>query len=390
MHIYYNCKTQKWEHDDSTIRFLGKNRLKTVQNTELNLQHSIPFLVKRKGDQLGPVIGILCSKGNRGGFSGNEQLFLDIQRRLEKTGGISFVFTPEGIQGQQIKGYYYYHSQWIPLLFPIPDFIYNRIRNYQDETLKVIGPVKKLIHECKVPYFNPHFFHKWNTYLELSEESKLQAYLPATAHLNKKDQLCNWVEVHNEVYLKPVLSNRGKGIFLLSKEDRTFVVRTNSMSYSFERFDDLWNELNLDMICHKYIIQRKVTLLTFEGSPYDYRVLVQRIKNDWFITGIGVRCAKEEGIMTHIPNGGTIIPIEDLTDPLTNADIEHLVQLIATRLEKAYGYIGEFSIDIGKDVDGNLWIFEVNSKPMKFDEPHIYSKAMETLISCFYDETLFS
>ncbi|MCD8502692.1 MAG: YheC/YheD family protein [Bacillaceae bacterium] len=214
-------------------------------------------------------------------------------------------------------------------------------------------------------------------------------HLPETAELISQEQLQKWVKTHDEVYLKPVLSNRGKGIFLLSVEADTFVVTTNSSIYSFNNFEDLWDELNLDLICNKYIIQRKVALHTFEGSVYDYRVLVQRLRSDWTITGIGVRVAKKEGILTHIPNGGKIISIKELSDALTREEIEHLVQFVATKLERAYGYIGEFSIDIGKDKNNNLWIFEVNSKPMKFDEPDIYAKQLETLIDNFYAETFF-
>jgi len=37
------------------------------------------------------------------------------------------------------------------------------------------------------------------------------------------------------------------------------------------------------------------------------------------------------------------------------------------------------SMDLGVDKQGNIWFFEANSKPMKFDEPHIRQKSLERI-----------
>ena len=42
------------------------------------------------------------------------------------------------------------------------------------------------------------------------------------------------------------------------------------------------------------------------------------------------------------------------------------------------------SIDLGVDKSGNLWFFEANSKPMKFDEPEIRRKSLQKLIEYGY------
>jgi hypothetical protein len=38
------------------------------------------------------------------------------------------------------------------------------------------------------------------------------------------------------------------------------------------------------------------------------------------------------------------------------------------------------SMDLGVDTTGKLWFFEANSKPMKFDEPHIREKSLRRLV----------
>ncbi|MNJ68961.1 Endospore coat-associated protein YheD [compost metagenome] len=54
--------------------------------------------------------------------------------------------------------------------------------------------------------------------------------------------------------------------------------------------------------------------------------------------------------------------------------------LIARQIEKGTGYtLGEMSMDLGIDKEGNIWFFEANAKPMKFDEPHIRKKSLERI-----------
>ena len=55
--------------------------------------------------------------------------------------------------------------------------------------------------------------------------------------------------------------------------------------------------------------------------------------------------------------------------------------VIAKQIEKASGNsLGDLSLDLGVDTAGQLWFFEANSKPMKFDEPHIRKKSLTNLI----------
>lgn len=53
---------------------------------------------------------------------------------------------------------------------------------------------------------------------------------------------------------------------------------------------------------------------------------------------------------------------------------------LARQIESASGHShGEMSMDLGVDAAGGLWFFEANSKPMKFDEPHIRKKSLERI-----------
>ncbi|MCC5399972.1 hypothetical protein LMQ13_13720, partial [Staphylococcus aureus] len=58
-------------------------------------------------------------------------------------------------------------------------------------------------------------------------------------------------------------------------------------------------------------------------------------------------------------------------------------------LTKKYGFIGEFSIDACVDKEGNYYLFEVNAKPMLFDEVEIEEKRCQQLVKLFYTQTNF-
>ncbi|KYC97138.1 hypothetical protein B4102_0793 [Heyndrickxia sporothermodurans] len=45
---------------------------------------------------------------------------------------------------------------------------------------------------------------------------------------------------------------------------------------------------------------------------------------------------------------------------------------------------------MGRDQSGKLWIYEVNSKPMSFDEEDIEKKRIKNLIQIFYNQTIFN
>jgi hypothetical protein len=54
---------------------------------------------------------------------------------------------------------------------------------------------------------------------------------------------------------------------------------------------------------------------------------------------------------------------------------------IAKQIEIAAKHtIGEMSLDLGIDTSGQIWFFEANSRPMKFDEPEIRKRSLERII----------
>ncbi|WNF37545.1 YheC/YheD family protein [Bacillaceae bacterium IKA-2] len=341
-------------------------------------------------NKVGPLIGILTTKETSSNFYGNRTVFKKIQSRLQERGGISFVFTPEAIQEKKVEGYLFDQGIWRKYIFPLPDIIYNRIGSYHGERGKGIKLARKIAVRNAIPLYNPHFFEKWETYCILNANQTLAKYLPETEFLSNRDQFKRQLDKVKATFIKPVLSNRGAGTFVFSKEANFYKIQTNNWQKQFPFFEDAFEELQINVKARKMIIQEKITLKKYQGCPYDLRILVQRVKSNWTVSGIGVRLAKKDAITTHTKHGGKIIPLDVISDDLNFEVIEQLAKNVSTELEKGYGYLCEFSIDLGVDEANHYWILEINAKPMKFDEPHIQEKAIDTLIDCFCKDAGFS
>jgi len=103
---------------------------------------------------------------------------------------------------------------------------------------------------------------------------------------------------------------------------------------------------------------------------------------------MGARLAGQLSITTHVPRGGKIEnPVKLLQDSFGQKQatiilkkVEEAAILIATQIEQASdALLAEMSMDVGVDKHGELWFFEANSKPMKFDEPHIRKKSLQRI-----------
>lgn len=388
MNIFYDHKKQEWYSDcDETLLF-GKNLVPIKEGTVNADFYCFPVI--KVTNKVGPLIGILTTKEASSNFYGNRTFFKKIQNRLRERGAISFVFTPEGIQEKKVEGYLFDQGVWKKYTFPLPDIIYNRIASYHGERGKGIKLVRKIAVRNAIPLYNPHFFEKWETYCILNANQTLEKHLPETKLLSSSEQLKNLLDKAQAIFIKPVLSNRGDGIFVLSKENNVYIIQSNHWKKEYLFFDNAWNDLQIHVKERKMIIQQKISLKKYQGCPYDLRILVQRVKSNWTVSGIGVRCARVNAITTHTTQGGRIITLAAISDEYNLAVIEKLAKTVSVELEIAYGYLCEFSIDLGIDEENHCWILEINAKPMKFDEPHIQEKAIDTLIDCFYEDAGFS
>ncbi len=346
--------------------------------------------------KLGPIIGIL-TVGDGTSFVGNKENFKDIILSGKKLGALVYVFTPIGINWAEklVRGYLYDDRQndWVESILPFPHVVYNRVptrkaesRSEVDETLSQIASLKN------VTLFNRHFFDKQSLFRMLEDRSEVASFLPETKKLDSLARLKAFCACYPFVYLKPVLGKAGKGIMRVEYSNTGWhlyrVYEQKVITRRFSTLEGLWRYVKQWTHKKKYIIQQGIPLAHYRGRPFDVRVLVQKNgKGEWGVTGIGIRRAGAQSITTHVPRGGSIQSLSKVLNALFKEEayriedkINRTALTIARTLNEEIDSLAEMSMDLGLTQDGQLWFFEANAKPEKFDEPSIRKSSLSNII----------
>lgn len=356
----------------------------------------------RVPDPSKPVIAILTTSDRLKQFRGNRSNFRDIIRTGREMGCLVYVVTTRDLKLEErtVSGYVPSSSGklWYSIPVPLPQIIYNRISNREEEEK---APVARKIAEClesdKIQLYNPSFFNKWNLFEWLKESRATSKHVPKTRRLRSANTLTAMLMNHESLYLKPESGKAGKGIMRLRyRADSDLPYRLQiqggkkNATYRAASMDRLWERIRKEKGTSRYIVQQAIALATHRGRPFDLRVLVQKNgRGAWAVTGIGARLAGARSITTHVPRGGSIeepaAMLEGTFGPERAAAILKNVPtaalLIARQIENASAMmLGEMSMDLGVDDEGGLWFFEANSRPMKFDEPAIRKLSLERII----------
>ncbi|MGF9698209.1 MULTISPECIES: YheC/YheD family protein [Paenibacillus] len=351
-------------------------------------------------DDFKPVIAVLTMHDNQRGFRGNHQNFLDIIQTGESMGYQVYIVTVRDLDvtGPTVMGYTYNKGsgKWTSQSFPLPHVLYNRIPYREDERKP---SVQRKIEECKqagIELYNPFFFNKWDLFEWLKKSKSTQRLIPHTRRMRSASTLGMVLRTFPYLYLKPESGKAGKGIMMLKfqeKERLPFRLKIQSSrkstTYKAATLAKLWTRIRRETGHTPYIMQQGIELASSRKRPFDLRVLVQKNgKGQWSVTGIGARLAGSRSITTHVPRGGSVEDPEQLLTELfgeeTTAALMKRVKstslMIARQVERGSGHtLGEMSMDLGIDDLGEIWFFEANAKPMKFDEPQIRKRSLERI-----------
>ncbi|MHA7964339.1 YheC/YheD family endospore coat-associated protein [Paenibacillus sp. CAU 1782] len=348
-----------------------------------------------------PVLAILTVSDGNGGFRGNRSNFADLITTGQNMGFLVYVLPVQQLSlgRKRLSGFVYgkEHGGWQKASLPFPDIIYNRIPQREDEmTPAVRGKINACRKHARVAIFNPSFFNKWDLFGWLRRSKTTRPYIPSTRRLMSVSGLDKMMRRHVYLYLKPESGKAGKGIMTVRVHgEKALPYRLKiqeekrSSTYNCASIQKLWARIQKQSGGDAYIAQQGIQLASFNDRRFDLRALVQKNRRGiWEVTGMGARIAGASSITTHVPRGGRIDDPEKLLTYSFNAERAHMLLqkakttslLIARQIERASGQrLGEMSMDLGIDSNGNLWFFEANSKPMKFDEPHIRQKSLERI-----------
>lgn len=330
-------------------------------------------------------------------FGSQTEPFKEIINVARKKGITAFVFTLDGLNLKFNTTYGYIPieepPQWECRYFKMPKIIYNRLPNRTSEQREDIQPIlSKVAAQYEQRFFNPFFLNKEYVYKALYENKSTRKFLPETRKLSWKN-LFEIIEKHGSAYLKPAENSLGLGISKWTA-NKTLQQITYTRLNKFKKtigindFQELWPKYPFHE--KPYLVQQGINLAYFRNNPFDFRVLYQKDgTGSWKKTGFAARVAGEDRITTHVVYGGSRESARRVLEESFGKtaakqiikEIAALAEIVPPLLEKSLNSsFGEMEIDIGVDVEGKLWIFEVNSKPFKFDEPIIRAKSLVRLM----------
>lgn len=387
MIIYYDSSEKIWFHTQKDKQLtLGMDNA-PLPYKMAPTKSSIPFEVKSLDNgKLGPLVGILTNRNKKDYITGNKTLFISLQSEILDNGGISVVIPLENIQQTKINGFMYlpFKKKWIKVLIPYPQIVYNRIPNRRVENTESFTKAIVTMQEKGTHYFNPSFLNKYDLYRLLKNDPQLKKYIPETLLINGKDSLRQFLNKHSSLYIKPTSSAKGKGLFKISKEVNGPIYLQNMKELlRFTDFDDFWNSHRELFFEKEYIAQKEITPALYNGNRYDFRILAHYDGKEYNVTGVGVRQSEQQSLTTHIPHGGKLIAFDEVNRKRDEEFIYEVVKQCGEILSEGLGFFGEFSIDAGITAEDDYVIYEVNSKPMSFDEDSIEKQRIRNLVHLF-------
>ncbi|MDR7001289.1 YheC/YheD family protein [Neobacillus niacini] len=386
MKIYYDMVAAQWYQSEIEGIYTFGGEKKPISYNQADTDH-LSFELGIKNNHLGPLIGIMTARKRNGAVTGNGPLFIELQKKLISHGGISFIFTSEGVYHDSIEGYTFLPSQekWIKITAPYPNLVYNRIPFRKSEQAERSQRFFQILKDRKIPFFNPCFIDKYELYYLFKNHPILQKYLPKTILAAHKEDLFSFLQKHGTIYLKPAQSAKGKGIYRLKQiENNKICLQGLNKNENFPTFHSFWEHWEKELTMKNYLAQEEIDSAQFEGNRFDFRILVHAEQNDYQVTGIGIRQSYHQDLTTHVPLGGRLLPYGLLQTNEHDDFIQTIVKHAGRVLSDELGFFGEFSIDACVSHSGNYYLYEVNSKPMSFDETEIEDKKINQLCSLFY------
>lgn len=395
MILRYNSDLKVWTHEaraEDDISFGFNNISLSAASPLASLPENCHrFPLCNKNGRAGPIIGIMTSMSKQLSLAGNGPLFKSLQIEVTKRNGLIVVFPPETLLKDSITGVTFLpdENRWIQIKTPLPHLVYNRVPFRKAEQLPAFKDAADYLAALGIPFFNPSFINKNQLYSLFSRHPMLRELMPDSIKVKSMIQLAAFLESHRGIYLKPASSSKGIGIFRLRENEGKIEFLSHSHYHIFPSVKDFWKVKARQLLKHEYIAQKEIRPASADGKRFDFRVHAHDGPAGYEVTGIGIRQSQKQDLTTHLPNGGIMLPYVKFRNDRHDQFFAEAVREIGDLLSKELGYFGEFSLDAGISESGEYVIYEVNSKPMSFDEPQIEERRITALADLFFRKSGF-
>lgn len=320
------------------------------------------------------TIGILTWR-NASTFA-EPRFFRQWVREGERIGCHVFLFSPQDVNFGMRSIYGYRPTGlrgWKRQKMPWPDVVIDRYRYSATDAFKRYVAFRK---KKGFLYANQRLANKWKVHQVLSKDELMLRWLPDT-RLYTAPQLRKMLNQHHLLYVKPVNGTGGRGILRVERTNRGYRLLGRDRQRE-KRVFQLTSLGAAAQQVHRWvkssytIIQQGLNLNLQRERAVDMRLLLQKNKlGQWAVTGHGIRVGGEKSATSNLHGGGKAIASAAFLRPIFGAEktqeilseCESLSFRTAQVLEQHFGRMMEFGLDIGIDVDGRIWLIEVNPKP---------------------------
>ncbi|HZG14482.1 MAG TPA: YheC/YheD family protein [Candidatus Bathyarchaeia archaeon] len=320
------------------------------------------------------VIGILTW---RSGTRFSEPAYLRrLVRAGRELGAIVYLFSYQDAHPAKRQIYGFVPGKkggWVRRWLPWPDMVIDRYR-------KRVPAYIRFRHRNHFPYANSTFSKKWKITKLLADETATRPWIPETVDYSKP-RLLHMLRRHPLLYVKPGNGTGGRSILKVAatakgyhlqgrdKFQRVRIARFASESATAAYVERWVHEQKIQD--GPFMVQQGLQLSLLPNRVADVRLLIQKDeRGEWDVTGLGVRVGAANSSTSNLHGGGRAIPFERFMKERFGEraeEIRHeccqLAYQTASTLERHFGRMIEFGLDIGIDVDGKVWLIEVNPKP---------------------------
>jgi glutathione synthase/RimK-type ligase-like ATP-grasp enzyme len=340
-----------------------------------------------------PVIGILTWR------YGKKFAEPGYFRRLIGAGGELgcevFLFSPEDVRltGRSVRGFVPLgKAAWQSKHFSWPDVVIDRYRyTPTDAFMRYVSFRKRNL----FLFANNRMANKWRVHEALWQNERMRRWLPETMPYSPV-HLRRLIRRYPLLYVKPVNGTGGRGIVRVERSGSGYRLLARSkrrvkVTARLNTAASLISWLGSWVKAETHIIQQGLNIALVSDRSIDLRLLIQKNGDgEWSITGSGIRVGGVKSATSNLHGGGRAVPVRPFLLSRFDAqrteailqDCHQLAFETAETVESHFGRMIELGLDIGIDVDGRIWLIEVNPKPgreifKQLGESDLYRQAIQ-------------
>lgn len=329
---------------------------------------------KVKNDQfyIGPIIGIVTGT-TQTKLSERVRKLGKYVKNYANIGGAIIAFCNEKVdfQSKTVEGYLYnpVSDSWIKGRYPFPIVIFKKSslnKKIQKQFSELIGN----------RIFYSKTFNKWEMYTFFENSPSLKKHLPETKLLTSFNNIFDFVDRYGAAYVKPIKGMQGKKIAKVMKmDDGVKIIYINNEKTEEYMFTDLFKAKDFfreNIPPKKYVVQQPLNLKHSNESIIDFRVILVKDENgEWKNFGMMGRNGVDGHIVSNRHRGGRVEVAHKTLQNMFGDEqkvkdylniLNELAVKSAHTIENCGYHFGKLGVDIGIDVDGRVWLIEINHR----------------------------